>query len=72
MDSDDLDPAEELRRLAGRLVEAYAADPGNAALAREARFTLLAVAVPDGDPELDELARILSTPTYPDGSVYER
>jgi hypothetical protein len=55
---DDLDPAAELRRLAGCLVAAYRADPGNASLAREARMTLLALGPGDGsdlDPELREM-----------------
>ncbi len=57
----DFDPAEEMRRLAGRLAAAYAADTGNAALARELRATLLALRGPgeaaDMDPELAELFR---------------
>jgi hypothetical protein len=56
--SADFDPADELRRLAGRLVDAHRADPGNAALAREARMALLALGPGDSaelDPELVEL-----------------
>jgi hypothetical protein len=54
---DDFDPATEMRRLAGRLSAAYQADPGNAALARELRATLLALQGPGGqaDPELAAL-----------------
>jgi hypothetical protein len=54
---DDFDPAEEMRRLAARLVVAHAADPSNAGLAREARMTLLAIASPGEDTELAELMR---------------
>lgn len=65
---DDFDPADELRKLAGRLLAAYQADPGNAALARECRMTLLAISAPDEDAELAELVTLLSTPTYGDGA----
>jgi hypothetical protein len=51
---EDLDPAAELRRLADRLTAAHEAEPGNAALARELRATLQALAPGAGaiDPEL--------------------
>jgi hypothetical protein len=61
-----VDPAAELEGLARRLAVAHVADPGNAALARELRITLqaLAAAEPDGvdDPleELRDLARRVS------------
>ena len=42
------DPAAALAALAGRLMAACEADPGNAALARECRVTLLALAGLDG------------------------
>jgi hypothetical protein len=42
----------EMRRLAGRLAQAYAADPSNAALARELRETLLVIR-PPGEAEED-------------------
>lgn len=54
---DDFDPAAEMRRLAGRLAAAYAADTGNAALARELRATLLAIKSLDEDTELAGLMR---------------
>lgn len=63
---EDFDPMEEMRDLAGRLVAAYRADPGNAALAREARYTLLAITAPDDDPGWQDLMDELSTPTYPE------
>jgi hypothetical protein len=50
---DEFDAAAELALLAGRLRDAYAAEPGNAALARELRVTLQAMASPP-DP-FDEL-----------------
>lgn len=37
------DPVAELRRLAGRVVRAHEADPGNARLAGEVRMTLQAL-----------------------------
>jgi hypothetical protein len=47
-----------MRRLAGRLAAAYAQDPGNAALARELRATLLAFPVAvDGEPSVIDLLR---------------
>ena len=53
------DPAAALAALAGRLVAAHEADPGNAALAREARCTLLALAgLEDGAAEDDPLAEL--------------
>jgi hypothetical protein len=65
----DFDPAEELRKLAGRLLAAYADDPGNAALAREARFTLQAISAPPEEaPEMAEFFASLSAPTYPEGA----
>ncbi len=53
----DFDAAAELRALAARLSAAYAADTGNAALARELRVTLQALAPDAGavDPELAEM-----------------
>ena len=51
------DPAGELALLAGRLVAATKADPGNAMLARELRSTLLAMA-PDATPPPDDVDRI--------------
>jgi hypothetical protein len=57
-DPGELDPAAELAALAGRLSAAYAADTGNAALARELRMTLLAMQSRGGaDPELAEFFR---------------
>jgi hypothetical protein len=53
LDTGELDPAAELRALAGRLAAAYAADTGNAALARELRATLLAI--PEARDEFDPL-----------------
>jgi hypothetical protein len=63
----DFDARAELERLAVRLHEAYRADPGNAALARETRVTLLALAAdaPQEDPEMAEFFRSLSEPSYP-------
>jgi hypothetical protein len=52
------DAGGEMTRLAGWLEAAHIADPGNAAIARELRLTLLALAgqKPDeGDPVLAEL-----------------
>ena len=47
------DPMSEMRRLAGRVIQAHEKDPGNANLAREARMTLQALMGPgetvDGD-----------------------
>jgi hypothetical protein len=54
----DLDPVGEMRTLAGQLAAACAADPGNAAIARELRLTLLALADVPEPPRwtvLDEL-----------------
>lgn len=54
----DLDPVAEMRALAGQLAAACAADPGNAAVARELRLTLLALADVPEPPKwtiLDEL-----------------
>jgi hypothetical protein len=56
LDTGELDPAAELRALAGRLAAAYAADTSNAAIARELRATLLAI--PDGRDEFDPLTEI--------------
>jgi hypothetical protein len=53
----DFDPREEMRRLAGRLAAAYAADPSNAALARELRATLQAI-VPEAEPEWDPIKEL--------------
>jgi len=56
----ELDPAQALRDLAARLLQAYAADPGNANLAREARMTLLAIPDAGGEADpLDELRAML-------------
>lgn len=51
------DPMADMRRVAGHLVRAYLADPGNASLAREARMTLQALMGPGEtvDGELAEL-----------------
>jgi hypothetical protein len=54
---DDLDPAAELRALAGRLAAVHQEDPSRADIARELRATLLAIQVPDEDTELAELMR---------------
>lgn len=54
-DSSDLDPVRALRDLAVRLLEAHAADPGNASLAREARMTLLAIGPDAGEDPLADL-----------------
>ena len=56
---DDFDPVAEMRALAARLVTATAAEPGNAALARELRATLAALSPGASglDPELAELLR---------------
>jgi hypothetical protein len=59
------DPAAALAALAGRLVAAHEADPGDAALARECRATLLALAgLEDGAGDGDPLAglRALADP----------
>jgi hypothetical protein len=56
LDVGELDPAAEMRALAGRLAAAYAADTGNAAIARELRATLLAI--PEAREEFDPLAEI--------------
>lgn len=47
----------ELRRLAGRLVAAHEADPGNALIARELRMTLQALQAggSKGDDDLERL-----------------
>jgi hypothetical protein len=60
---DGFDPGLELRKLAGRLAAAYAADTGNAALARELRQTLLAISAPGEDNELAELMRTFAEGT---------
>jgi hypothetical protein len=60
--ADDLDPRAEMRQLAARLIDAHQADRGNAALAREARATLLALAGMAPDDEDDEFAALLSQP----------
>jgi hypothetical protein len=67
----DFDPHLEMRKLAGRLAIAYQAGPGNAALARELRATLLAIKA-SGDDDADEVAwqafvSDLSTPSRPEG-----
>jgi hypothetical protein len=54
-----LDPGQALRELAVRLLEAYAVDPGNASLAREARMTLLAIPPDAGEDPLGELRELL-------------
>jgi len=55
-DPGDFDPVAAMRALADRLAEAYRQDPGNAALARELRATLLALPPPPEEPDwLDEL-----------------
>ena len=52
----EFDPVGEMRQLAARLAAAYAQDPGNAALARELRATLLALPPePEGPDALDLL-----------------
>lgn len=48
----------ELRRLAGRLVAAHEADPGNALLARELRMTLQALS--GGKPADDDLESLFA------------
>jgi hypothetical protein len=68
-DGAELDPVLEMRLLACRLVDAYRENPGNAALAREARATLLALAgMGPASDEPDLLAEILSQPNshWPD------
>jgi hypothetical protein len=59
----DLDPVAELRQLAADALADYRANPGNAALVREARLTLqalmgVAADIPDDDP-LDELRQMM-------------
>jgi hypothetical protein len=44
-----LDAAAGMQDLAAQLAAAYASDPGNAALARELRLTLLSLSSRDGD-----------------------
>jgi hypothetical protein len=58
----DLDAQAELVALARRLAAAHEADPGNAAVARELRCTLLALPAPEGpaDP-LEELRALASS-----------
>ena len=56
----DLDPIEELRRLAGRLLAAVEADPSNAGLVRECRLTLLALAPAPGGPVDTEVAGLMA------------
>ena len=53
------DPVAALRELAGQLVAACRADPGNATLARELRMTLQALRGP-GDGMDGELAEFLA------------
>ena len=53
-----LDAAQELRELAGRLVAAHEADPGNALLARELRLTLQALS--GGKPADDDLESLFA------------
>lgn len=64
-DADDFDAPAELAALAGRLRDAYAADPGNATLARELRLTLLAMTGPSGalDAGLTEFSPGSTTPS---------
>jgi hypothetical protein len=53
-DAADFDPSAELTLLAGRLRDAYGADPANASLARELRLTLQVLV---GQPDLDDEIR---------------
>jgi hypothetical protein len=53
------DPPAKMAELAGRLVAAHTADPGNAMLARELRQTLLAMDGQDAPP-VDDVDRIRS------------
>ncbi len=53
------DPVTELRRLAGRVVRAHEADPGNARLAGEVRMTLQAL-IETGRTVDSELAEFLA------------
>jgi hypothetical protein len=58
----DLDPVAELRQLAADALADYRANPGNAALVREARLTLQALmgVLPDmSDDPLDELRQMV-------------
>jgi hypothetical protein len=50
---ESLDPVAELRQLAVQLLAAYRADPGNAALAKECRATLLCVPGSQGTSQED-------------------
>ena len=62
---ENLDPAAALRDLAAQLQAASAADPGNAALAREYRGTLLCLLPPRDasvDAEFRALMSVLSSP----------
>ena len=65
-----LDPEAELRELAARLLAAHRQDPGNAALAKECRATLLALSMSPGDRAADrewsELMSVLRTPVRGD------
>ena len=55
-DPAQFDPDAEMRRLAGRLAGAHRQDPGNAAIARELRITLLVLPPPpEGPDEIDLL-----------------
>src|SRR6266581_188681 len=53
------DPMAEMRRLAGRVIQAHEKDPGNANLAREARMTLQALMGP-GETVDGELAEMFA------------
>lgn len=54
-----IDPMQELRELAARLVAAHEADPGNALLARELRMTLQAL-TGGGKPADDDLESLFA------------
>lgn len=51
-------PQTELPKIAAIAVAAYKADPGNSALLRECRVTLLALAGDQELPEVDEIETI--------------
>ena len=55
----ELDPAAEMRELAGRLVVAHRENPGNAMLARELRATLRELAGPEEEAGPLEFLRAL-------------